>query len=82
MSLTLARLCGEWRLVSKIYGARSGKYEARIAIFRKTAAVDRFFPDFSESGKPLKKIGKRLRKIENLKAVTEIRNASKRAESR
>jgi hypothetical protein len=32
MSLTLARLCGEWRLVSKIYGARSGKYEACIVI--------------------------------------------------
>jgi hypothetical protein len=35
-----------------------------------------------ESGKPLRKIGKPLRKIENLKAVTEIRNASKREESR
>ncbi len=59
----------------------SGKYEARIAIFRIFAAIDRFFPDFSESGKPLWKIGKTLRKIENLKAVTEIRNESKRAES-
>ena len=116
MSLTLARLCGEWRLVSENYEARkrkirssnsdlsysnrrlfvfqppiilsrniaisSGKYEARIAIFCIFAAVDRFFPDFLESGKPLRKIGKPLRKIENLKAVTEIRNASKRAESR
>jgi hypothetical protein len=81
MSLTLARLCGEWRLVSEIYGARSGKYEARIAIFCIFATLDRFFPDFSESGKPLRKIGKPLRKIENLKAVTEIRNVSKRAES-
>jgi hypothetical protein len=34
MSLILARLCGEWQLVSEIYEARSGKYEARIAIFR------------------------------------------------
>jgi hypothetical protein len=34
-----------------------------------------------ESGKPLRKIGKPLRKIENLKAVTEIRNASKRAKN-
>jgi hypothetical protein len=34
MSLTLARLCGEWRLVSTNYGARSGKYEAWIAIIR------------------------------------------------
>ncbi len=42
MSLTLARLCGEWRLVSKIYGARSGQYEAWIAIFRIFAAIDRF----------------------------------------
>ena len=25
MSLTLARLCGEWQLVSKNYEARSGK---------------------------------------------------------
>ncbi len=34
MSLTLARLCGEWRLVSEIYGARSGIYEACIVIIR------------------------------------------------
>jgi hypothetical protein len=34
MSLTLARLCGEWRLVSENHVARSGKYEARIVIFR------------------------------------------------
>jgi hypothetical protein len=68
MSLTLARLCGEWQLVSKNYEAWSGKYkawiailcvlatnyfycgisqfwlkyEARIAIFRILAAIDRF----------------------------------------
>ncbi len=42
MSLTLARLCGEWRLVSKNYEARSGKYEARIAIFR-ILATDYFY---------------------------------------
>ncbi len=68
MSLTLARLCGELRLVSENYEARSGKYEAwilifhilaadyfnrgisqfwlkykaRIAIFCKLAAIDRF----------------------------------------
>jgi hypothetical protein len=35
MSLTLARLCGEWRLVSEIYGAWSGKFETWIAIFRR-----------------------------------------------
>ncbi len=33
MSLTLARLGGEWRLVSENYEARSGKYKARIVIF-------------------------------------------------
>jgi hypothetical protein len=60
----------------------SGKYEAWIAIFCIFAAVDIFFPDFSQSGKPLRKIGKPLRKIKNLKAVTEIKNASKRADSR
>jgi hypothetical protein len=42
MSLTLARLCGEWRLFSKNYEARSEKYEARIVIFRILAAIDRF----------------------------------------
>jgi hypothetical protein len=35
-----------------------------------------------ESGKPLRKIGKPLRKIENLKAVTQSKNVSKKAESR
>ncbi len=38
MTLTLARLCGEWQLVSKNYEAQSGKYEARIVIFRILAA--------------------------------------------
>ncbi len=38
MSLTLARLCGEWQLVSENYEARSGKYETRIVIFRILAA--------------------------------------------
>jgi hypothetical protein len=38
MSLTLARLCGEWRLVGKNYKAWSGKYKAWIVIFRILAA--------------------------------------------
>jgi hypothetical protein len=38
MSLTLARLCGEWQLVSKNYEAQSGKYKAQIVIFRILAA--------------------------------------------
>ncbi len=44
-SLTLARLCGEWQLVSRNYkarGASGGKYEARIAIFHILAAINRF----------------------------------------
>jgi hypothetical protein len=45
MSLTLARLCGEWRLVSGNYearGASGGKYEAQIVIFCILATVNRF----------------------------------------
>ena len=52
MSLTLARLCGEWRLVSANYelvsgnyearGASGGKYEAQIVIFHILATVNRF----------------------------------------
>ncbi len=45
MSLTLARLCGEWRLVSGNYkarGASAGKYKAQIVIFHILAAVNRF----------------------------------------
>ncbi len=52
MSLTLARLCGEWRLVSvnyelvsrnyKAWGASGRKYKAQIVIFRILAAVNRF----------------------------------------
>ncbi len=38
MSLTLARLCGEWRLVRKNYEAPSRKYKAWIVIFRILAA--------------------------------------------
>ncbi len=52
MSLTLATLCGEWRLVSGNYelvtrnyearGPSGRKYEAQIVIFRILAAVNRF----------------------------------------
>ncbi len=52
MSLTFARLCGEWQLVSGNYelvsgnyearGASGGKYEAQIVIFCILAAVNRF----------------------------------------
>ncbi len=70
MSLTLARLCGEWRLVSVNYklvsgtyearGASGGKYKAQIVIFRILAAVNRFsrisWEAIEETGKPLRKI--------------------------
>ncbi len=49
MSLTLARLCGEWRLVSKIYEAQSGKYEAPIAIFRILTA-EYFIAEYRDFG--------------------------------
>ncbi len=45
MSLTLARLCSEWQLVSGNYkarGASGGKYKAQIVIFCILAAVNRF----------------------------------------
>ncbi len=73
MSLTLARLCGEWRLVSGNYklvsgnyearGASGGKYKAQIVIFRIFAAM--IFSYFLESGKPLRKIRKPLKKLES-----------------
>jgi hypothetical protein len=47
MSLTLARLCGEWRLVRKNYEAWSGKYEARIVVFR-ILATDYFYCGISQ----------------------------------
>ncbi len=49
MSLTLARLCGEWQLVSKNYEAQSGKYEAWIVIFRILAA-DFFIAEYCDFG--------------------------------
>jgi hypothetical protein len=52
MSLTLTRLCGEWRLVSVNYelvsrnyeawGASGGKYEAQIVFFHILATVNGF----------------------------------------
>jgi hypothetical protein len=45
------------------WGVSGRKYEARMVIFRILAAVNRFFLDFLERGKPLRKIRKPLRKI-------------------
>jgi hypothetical protein len=53
MSLTLARLCGEWQLVSKNYEARSGKYEAPIVIFC-TLTADYFIAEYHNFGKEYK----------------------------
>jgi hypothetical protein len=49
MSLTLARLCGEWQLVSKHYEVWSRKYEAWIVIFRILAA-DYFIAEYRHFG--------------------------------
>ncbi len=49
MSLTLARLCGEWQLVSENYKARSRKYKARIVIFRILTA-DYFIAEYRDFG--------------------------------
>jgi hypothetical protein len=68
MSLTLARLCGEWQLVSRNYeawGASGEKYEARIAIFCILATVNRFSWISWKAGKPLRKIENPLKKVES-----------------
>jgi hypothetical protein len=49
MSLTLARLCGEWQLVIKNYEAWSGKYKAWIVIFCILAA-DYFIAEYCNFG--------------------------------
>jgi hypothetical protein len=50
MSLTLARLCGEWRLVSENYKARNGKYDdVWIVIFRILTA-DYFIVEYRNFG--------------------------------
>jgi hypothetical protein len=112
MSLTLARLCGEWRLVSENYEARkqkiqssdsdlsyscsqlfvflqpfilsqniailSGKYKARIAIFRILAAIDRFS---RISQKVESSWGKSESSWRNWKAIEESGKLLKKAES-
>ncbi len=78
MSLTLARLCGEWGLVSmnyelvsgnyKAWGASGRKYKAQIVIFPILAAVNRF-------SRISRKAESRWRKW---KAVEEIRKLLKK----
>ncbi len=82
MSLTLARLCGEWRLVSGNYkarGASGGEYEAQIVIFCILAAVNRFS---RISWKAESLWGKLESRWRNWKAVEESRKPLKKAKSR
>ncbi len=89
MSLTLARLCGEWRLVSVNYelvsgnyearGASGGKYEAQIVIFRILAAVNRFSCISWKAESHWGKLKSRWRKR---KAVEESGKLLKKLESR
>ena len=56
MSLTLARLCGEWRLASGKYEeVRSGKIKYSLY---------EYFDNIEESGKPLKKVSWKRKAVE------------------
>jgi hypothetical protein len=75
MSLTLARLCGEWRLAS-------GKYE-EVWNGKTKYSWYEYFDNIEESGKPLKKVSRKQKAVEeNWKAVEEIRKPFQKAESR
>ncbi len=81
MSLTLARLCDEWRLVSGNYKARGAsgrKYEAQKVIFCILAAVNRFS---LISWKAESHLGKLESHWRNWKAVEESGKPLKKAES-
>ncbi len=82
MSLTLARLCGEWGLVSGNYKARGAsgrKYEAQIVIFRILATVNRFS---CISWKAESRWGKLESSWRKRKAVEKSRKLLKNLESR
>ncbi len=89
MSLTLARLCGEWRLVSRNYelvsgnykarGASGRKYEAQIVIFCILAALNSFSRIFRKAESCWGKSESRWRKQ---KAVEESRKPLEKLESR
>ncbi len=89
MSLTLARLCGEWQLVSRNHdlvsrnyearGVIGGKYEAQIVIFRILAAVNRFF---CISWKVESRWGKSESCWRKQKAIEGSRKPLKKSESR
>jgi hypothetical protein len=80
MSLTLARLCGEWQLVSgndEARGASGGKYETQIVIFHILAAVNRFS---QISWKAESHWGKLESRCRNQKAVEESGKLLKKIE--
>ncbi len=81
MSLTPARLCGEWWLVGGNYEARGSgrKYEAQIVIFCILAAINRFS---RISRKAENRWGNRKAIEENWKAVEESKKLLKKGESR
>ncbi len=88
-SLTLARLCSEWQLVSgnyKAWGASVGKYKAQIVIFCILAAVNRFSRISRKAESHWGKLESRWGKLEshwrNWKAFEESRKPLKKAESR
>ena len=81
MSLTLARLCGEWRLVGGNYearGASGGKYKAQIVIFCILAAVNRFS---CISWKAESRWGRLESRWRKRKAVEDIGKPLKKSES-
>jgi hypothetical protein len=96
MSLTLARVCGEWQLVSRNYelvsgnykalGASGGKYKAQIVIFCILAAVNRFSRISRETKSRWGKLESHWRKLESRwrkqKAVEESRKLLKKLGSR
>ncbi len=68
MSLTLARLCGEWRLVSwnyKAWGVSGRKYEDQIVIFCILAAINRFSQISWKAESRWRKLESRWRKLES-----------------
>jgi hypothetical protein len=68
MSLTLARLCGDWQLVSGNYearGASGGKYEDQIVIFCILGAVNRFSRISRKTENRWRKSESRWRKLES-----------------
>ncbi len=89
MSLTLARLCGEWRLVSgnyklvsgkyKAWGASGRKYEAQIVIFCILAALNKVSRIFRKAESHWGKSESRWRKR---KAIEESAKPLEKLESR